>query len=132
MGLTFIKSLFHFLIGLKFSCMYKIRQTHILFIFCIIFLSGCTSNKLEPTEPGAVWIGFSIPNKSDVSLKIKNRYKTNVRTFDFEDSLPGFYRIQWDLKTDEGNYVMEGIYFVFIYVNNELIHPQRKLTLLNP
>jgi hypothetical protein len=78
-------------------------------------------NQPNPFNPGTwTYFPFSIPNRSDVTLKVYNRIGSLVRTSVRKNLMPGRYyspkpgsdeALRWDCKDDAGQTVESGTYF---------------------
>ncbi|MFQ5637076.1 MAG: DNRLRE domain-containing protein [bacterium] len=73
-------------------------------------------------------INFSLPEKSDVSLRIYNLKGELVRTLVQGKKEPGQYRILWDGKNDRGRIVASGLYIYRVKAGRW--EDSKKLTLL--
>ncbi|MBL6964004.1 MAG: hypothetical protein ISR55_09275 [Bacteroidetes bacterium] len=87
-------------------------------LFCFI-ISSCESNKLAPIEFGTVGIEYEIPNNGgNVFIEIKNRYNTTLKSDSLGFQPSGRYLYSWS-NADESFY--EGVYFIYLYLDNELL-----------
>ena len=111
--------------------MSRINSITLLFSICLV-LFGCETTVLESLETGTVKIQFSLERESYVIVEIKNRYNSVVRSFDEGIIPPGQHEIIWDTTDNNGDRIFEGIYFIFIFVDGELLTPEKRVVLLNP
>jgi len=103
-----------------------------LIIGFILFLSSCESTPLEPLETGTVTFQYSLDNEGYVVVKITNRYNSVIKSFEEGIQPAGEYKIVWDTTDNRGNRIFEGIYFLSVYVDDEILLPKQKIILLNP
>lgn len=92
-------------------------------IFCFI-LPSCKGTDLEPIEFGGIHIEYEIPqNGGNVFIDIQNRYTTSVKTdsLGYKESGRYLYNIS---NQDENFY--EGVYFIYIYLDDEIIVDGRR------
>ena len=86
------------------------------------FSSIPTEYSLKPAYPNPfdslVTIHYSLPEDSDVTLKIIDSAGNTVRMLGNADQAGGFYCISWDGRNDDGDIVESDLYRVFIYANH--------------
>jgi flagellar hook assembly protein FlgD len=107
--------------------------TKYLIISLGILLSvTCRSTILEPvTLENPVQLEIPIPRDGHVRILFFNSYHAVVRTLVDEHLPAGNYRFTWDLKDDEGNTVVEGYYFCYISLDDEVLFDELCLPLYN-
>ncbi len=70
---------------------------------------------LQPAYPnpasGLATISFQIPQKQKVSLEVYNILGQRVRNLISREMEPGYHRVSWDGRDDQGRQVSNGIYF---------------------
>ncbi|MBT4177927.1 MAG: hypothetical protein HOC46_07070 [Candidatus Marinimicrobia bacterium] len=100
----------------------------IISILLCFLLSSCESNELAPIEIGTVAIEYAIPqNGGNVFIDIQNRYTTSVKTDSLGYQESGRYLYSWS-NQDENFY--EGVYFIYIYLDGELLYDAKSLFLI--
>ena len=81
-----------------------------------------TEYSLKPAYPNPfdslVTIHYSLPEDSDVTLKIIDSAGNTIRMLGNADQAGGFYCISWDGRNDNGDIVDSNLYRVFIYANH--------------
>jgi flagellar hook assembly protein FlgD len=107
------------------------KRLLIILICSIVIFMSCDSNVLNPVETGSVGISFKIPEEGNGILEIENRYDTIVKSIDLGILSPGTYLQGWDFTDNDGNYVNEGIYFIYIYLDDEPIYSGRQILVFN-
>ncbi len=108
-------------------------KRYLIFLFFIAVLNmNCESNVLEPVNDyGRLFIQFNISKEGNGLLEIENRYDTIVKSFDLGYLPTGTYGKEWDMTDNEGNPVVEGVYFIYVYVNGEAIITGRRIFIFN-
>lgn len=105
----------------------------LILISTIGFLNmNCESNVLEPVNDyGRLIIQFNISKEGNGLLEIENRYDTLVKSFDLGYLPTGSHGKEWDMTDNEGNPVVEGVYFIYVYVSGEPIITGRQILVFN-
>ncbi len=77
---------------------------------------------------GSTRIHYSLPNETDVTLKVYNILGQEVRTLVDEYQKSGIHSISFDTKDSRGNALPQGVYFYRLKVGNNSL--TRKMTLI--
>ncbi len=92
-----------------------------------------TTNLIYQNYPnpfnGQTNIKFQINAASHVTLEIFNILGQRVAVLVDENKQPGYYTLHWEAKTDNGNKLSSGVYFIRLEVGNYT--DTRKMVLLN-
>ena len=84
-------------------------------------------NYPNPFNP-VTTIEYSIPERTEVIIRIYNSVGEVVRTLLRETKAPGNYKVVWDSKNDQGMLLSSGIYYYDIWTARN--HTVRKMILL--
>ena len=88
---------------------------------------GLRQNYPNPFNPATV-IEYALPKTSEVNIEIYNVLGQKVRHLVDELQEPGYKKIYWDGKDDQGNELSSGVYFYRIQAGDFV--ETRKMTLL--
>lgn len=102
----------------------------LLFAVSIITMS-CKSNMLEPVSGGKLIFTISLPEETHIYYEIVNRYNTIVKSEDLGILSPGYYEQVWSNIDNEGNVVNEGIYYLYIFADEEPFVSGTSFTVFN-
>lgn len=64
-------------------------------------------NPFNPTTT----IQYNLPENTEVTIRIFNAAGQVIRTLSQGEQQPGVYKLDWDGKNDQGNWVASGIYY---------------------
>ena len=81
-------------------------------------------NPFNPTTT----LRFDLPEISDITLTIYNMLGQKVRTFDYQNTSPGYHSVTWDATNDFGQQVGAGVYLYQLQTKNFV--KTRKMVLL--
>ena len=94
------------------------------FALCIlILLSSC-----EVTNPNLVLsthtdYRFNVSEPSNVKVNVINSYNTFIVTLvDSFYTNPGIYDVQWNFEDQNKNKIVEGTYYIELYINNKFVN----------
>ena len=98
----------------------------------ILFSVTCRSTILESvTLENPIRLQVPIPRDGHVRILFFNSYHTIVRILIDEHLPAGNHMFKWDLRDDEGNTILEGYYFCYVSLDDEVLVDNFSLPLFN-
>ena len=92
-------------------------------LYLLFSLASC-----EVTNPNLVLsthtdYRFNVSEPSNVKVNVINSYNTFIVTLvDSFYTKPGIYQVQWNYEDQNNNKIVEGTYYIELYINNKFVN----------
>ncbi len=98
------------------------KRILLLLFAVVVIIMSCKSNVLEPVHGEKLNFFYKIAEGGNVLIEIENRVNEVVRSFELGHLPNGHYQQGWEYTDNNGNPIVEGVYFIYIYVDEEPIN----------